>query len=364
MDRWTLEIDRGDIRRAWLTDEPQRDPGEGEIEFAIDLVALTANNVTYAALGQPTGFLGPDAGYWDFFAERGEAGRLPVWGFATVLRSRVPGIQQGEQFYGYWPLASHAVLQSDRTTAVGFVETSTRRAKLPGLYNGYQRVAALPDHRAADHSQWPVWRPLYLTGWLVADQLEDEGDHGAAQVLVTAASSKTALSFAHAMQAREQRPRLVALTSARSVDFVRATGLYDTVLSYDALSEVALEPSALIDFANAAAVVAGVREILGDRLRFDLVVGATHWDATQGPKVAGVPRSAFFAPDRLTKRGREWGDALRDRLAAAWTEFMTVAPTLTRLQERTGAEAALAAWDEAVSGRADPALGVLLRPAG
>ncbi len=364
MNRWTLEIDRADIRRAWLTVEPVPELGEGEIEFGLDLVALTANNVTYAALGQPTGFLGPDAGYWDFFAERDAAGRLPVWGFATVARSRVAGIQKGEQFYGYWPLASHAVLTSEKTTAAGFVETSARRAKLPPLYNGYQRIAALPEHRVADHEQWPVWRPLYLTGWLVADQLADEADHGAEQVLVTAASSKTALSFAHAMRERTERPRLVALTSERSAGFVRGSGLYDEVMTYDALAEVRRTPTALVDFANAAAVVAGVREALGALLHFDLVVGATHWDATQGPKVAGVPRSAFFAPSRLTKRGQEWGDALRDKLAEAWTGFMAVAPTLTRLDERSGAQAALAAWDEAVSGRADPALGVLIRPAG
>lgn len=364
MGHWALEIDRADIRRAWLVREPVPEPADGEVAFALDLVALTANNVTYAVLGQPTGFLGEDAGYWDFFAERDAPGRLPVWGFATVTHSRVPGIAKGEQFYGYWPLASHAVLESARTTAAGFVETSARRATLPPLYNGYQRVAGLPDHRAADHAQWPVWRPLYLTGWLVADQLADAYDHGAEQVLVTAASSKTAMSFAHAMQARERRPRLVALTSARGADFVRASGLYDSVLTYDGLAGLERVPSALVDFANAGPVVAAVRAELGPSLRFDLVVGATHWDAAKGVKPPGVPRSTFFAPERLAKRGREWGDGLRERLAGAWAGFMTIAPTLTRLDERGGAEAALAAWDEAVNGRTDPAVGVLLRPAG
>lgn len=364
MERWTLEIDRGDIRGAWLTDNDERDLADGTVEFTIDLVALTANNITYAALGEPSGLLGHDAGYWDFFGARDEPGRLPVWGFATVTRSRVPGIAPGEQFYGYWPLASHAVIESDRTSAGGFVATEPRRQRLPALYNGYQRVSALPDHRAADHTLWPVWRPLYITGWLVADQLADEGDHGADQVLTTAASSKTALSFAHAMRQRETRPRLIGLTSGRSEAFVRATGLYDDVVTYDALAALQRVPSALVDFANSGPLNADLRAVLGDLLRFDLVVGFTHWDAGTAAATAGVRRTGFFAPARLAKRGQDWGDGLRERLAAAWAGFMTVAPTLARMEERGGGDAALAAYRDAVEGRADPAIAVLLRPAG
>lgn len=363
MDRWTLEIDRADIRRAWLTETDEVELADGEIEVAVDLVALTANNVTYAALGEPMGFLGEDAGYWDFFSTRGAPGRLPVWGFATVARSRVPGLESGEALYGYWPLASHAVLQAERVGAIGFTAVDGARERLPALYNSYQRVAALPDHRAADHALWPVWRPLHITGWLVADQLADEGDHGAEQVLVTAASSKTALAFADALRQRRARPRLVALTSPRSAPFVRASGLYDAVTTYDAVGDLPRVPSALIDFANADAVVRDVRAALSETLRFDLVIGFTHWDAGGATRYADPPRTMFFAPERLAKRGREWGgEVLRQRIAAAWTGFMQVAPKLTGLDERRGADAVLESYEEAVSGQADPATAVLLRP--
>jgi hypothetical protein len=363
MERWTVAIDRADIRRAWLVEGAARELVDGEVEFAIDLVALTANNVTYAALGEPNGFLGEDAGYWDFFSGREEPGRLPVWGFATVARSRVPGLAPGEALYGYWPLASHAVLRAERVGAVGFTAVDGARARLPALYNSYQRVAALPDHRAADHALWPVWRPLHITGWLAADQLADEGDHGVSQVLVTAASSKTALAFADAMRQRRERPRLMALTSPRSASFVRASGLYDQVTTYDEVGTVARVPSALVDFANAADVVTRVRAALGERLRFDLVIGYTHWDAASATRYSDLPRTMFFAPARLAKRGAEWGgEVLRQRLASAWTQFMQVAPRLTGLDERAGAAAALASWEEAVNGRADPGTAVLLRP--
>ena len=71
-----------------------------------------------------------------------------------------PGIEIGEQLYGYWPLASHAVLLPDRVNAVGFTEITPRRTALPALYNQYQRLSALTDHDPADHDWWPVYRPL------------------------------------------------------------------------------------------------------------------------------------------------------------------------------------------------------------
>ena len=363
MERWAIEIDRDDITQAVVVEEDIPTLADGEVEFSVDLVAITANNVTYAALGQPTGLLGPDAGYWDFFGARDAPGRLPVWGFATVMRSTVEGLAEGEAIYGYWPLASHAVLRPDRVGAIGFVEATPRRQTLPPFYNGYQRVSELDDHAAADHALWPIWRPLYLTGWLIADQLHDEADHGAMQVLVTDASSKTALGFAHAMRDREERPHVVALTSARSAEFVRASGLYDEVILYDAIDSVERVPSVLVDLANDPAVVRNVRHALGGALVFDLIVGFTHWDAEgRGEPFEAPPRSGFFAPGRLQKRGAEWGgQELRARIGAAWSGFMHDAPALTEVDERRGADAAFAAYEDAVAGRADPRIAVLIR---
>lgn len=363
MERWAIDIDRADITRAAIVHPPAPALAAGEVELALELAAMTANNVTYAALGGPGGPLGADVGYWDFFADRDSPGRLPVWGFASVVRSDVDGLAPGERLYGYWPLASHAVMRPERVGAIGFTDATARRQALPAFYNNYQRVAALEDHEAADHELWPVWRPLQVTGWLVADQLADEGDHGAAQVLVTAASSKTALGFAAAMRERAGAPAVVALTSRRSEAFVRGTGLYDGVVTYDAIATLERRAAALVDFANDAAVNAAVREALGEALRFDLVVGFTHWDAAGGAAPAGVPRSGFFAPERIAKRAGDWGGAgLRERMGAAWRGFMPLARGLTRLETVTGADGALAAYRAAVTGVADPAVAMLMRP--
>ncbi len=362
---WQIDIGRTDIASAALGELASRDLASGEVEFAIDLVALTANNVTYAALGEKTPFLGADAGYWDFFSERDQPGHLPVWGFATVTRSAADGIAGGERFYGYWPLASHAVLTAGNLRGSGFTEVTPRRVDLPAPYNQYTRLATLGDHREADHDWWPVYRPLFLTGWLIADQFEDEGDFGAATVIVSGASSKTALGFAHAMKARGQGPKLVALASARSAEFTAGTGLYDAVVNYGAIDSIEADGIvAMVDFAGNPAATRAVHEKFGDRLAVDMIVGITHWDAERGGGPLPGPRPiGFFAPGRMQKRSADWGAAgLRERSEAAWLGFMDTAKRLTTIDRRKGAEAALTAYRDAVAGKVDPRAGVLIEP--
>ena len=366
MDRWQLDIVRDDIAQASLADLPDRALAPGEVEFAIDLVALTANNVTYAALGQKTPFLGPDAGYWDFFSERDEPGRLPVWGFATAKKSAVEGVSEGERFYGYWPLASHVVLVADQIRGTGFVEATPRRASLPAPYNQYTRLKALGDHRDADHDWWPIYRPLFLTGWLIADQFEDEDDFDADTIIVSGASSKTALSFAHAMKTRGQGPRLVALASSRSAAFTTETELYDQVVDYGAIDAITAKGKiALVDFAGNAAATRAIHERFGDALAVDMIVGITHWDAERGggAPLPGPRPIGFFAPGRMKKRSKDWGaHGLRRQSEEAWLDFMPTAKRLTAIDRRSGAEAALAAYRDAVAGKVDPRVGVLIEP--
>lgn len=366
MTGWAIDIDRDNIRTAQVVGEALPALREGEIAVAINLYAMTANNITYAVFGKPNGLFGPDAGYWDFFAERDAPGRLPVWGFATVTDSRCDGIQPGERFYGYYPMASHAVLAPQRVSGSGFVDGTPRRAALPAIYNSYQRIEALGDYREADHDFWPVFRPLFLTGWLIADQFEDEGDYGAEQILIASASSKTAIGLGFSVQQRSgPRPQTVGLTSPASVDALSAMGVYDRVVGYDAISSLdAGRAAALVDMAGNGDVTAAVHRHFGDALKASIVVGKSHWDAAPGAAdLPGPPRQGFFAPGRSQKRVADWGGAaFAQRMGASWLAFMQRAGELARIDRRSGAEAALAAYFEVLDGSADPKAGIVIAP--
>lgn len=365
-ERWTITINRDDIRDARLAPHPAAPLADGQIEVAITSYAMTANNITYAALGKPMGMFGNHQGYWDFFSASEGPGILPVWGFATVTASKCNDIAVGDEFYGYYPMASHAVLTVGKAGPNGFTDATPHRTMLPAIYNQYQRVSALGDYRPEHRDLWPIFRVLFFTGWLISDQIEDEGDYGADQILIASASSKTAigLGYTHA-QRKGTRAQTVGLTSAANVADLSARGIYDAVMAYDDIAM--LDPkvtSVLVDMAGSGAVTAAVHNHFGEALKSSITVGKSHWEAD--PSVATLPgpkRQVFFAPGRAQKRAADWGGAgLGQHIGEAWLGFMAVAPSLCMPDHRSGGEAALAAYLEMLEGKADPAKGLLVAP--
>src|SRR3546814_16918563 len=57
---WAIDIDRDDITSAALVGDAPASLAPGQIRVAIDLFAMTANNITYAVLGKPSGLFGTD----------------------------------------------------------------------------------------------------------------------------------------------------------------------------------------------------------------------------------------------------------------------------------------------------------------
>ena len=100
---------------------------EGQVRCRIAHFALTSNNITYAAFGDAMND-------WQFFpvtaADDGTAwGCIPAWGFAEVVQSLHPGVAVGERLYGYWPMASHAVLAPARLSPANFSDGAPHRAE-------------------------------------------------------------------------------------------------------------------------------------------------------------------------------------------------------------------------------------------
>jgi hypothetical protein len=124
---------------------PELALGNGQIRVRIDKFALTTNNITYAAFGEAMN-------YWAFFPVDGpehEAwGRIPVWGFATVVQSMHPDLAVGEKLYGYYPMSSSVVLQPTRVSAAGFSDAAAHRASLHPVYNQYVHCSADPFYTA------------------------------------------------------------------------------------------------------------------------------------------------------------------------------------------------------------------------
>ena len=369
-----FQVHKTELTSTAVRELPEVALAEGEIRLHIESFALTSNNITYAAFGDAMN-------YWGFYPLAAEAegtasawGRIPVWGFATVVESRAEGVAVGEKFYGYYPMASSVVLTPTRVSASSFVDGAAHRAPLAAVYNQYLRCSTDPFYTADTEAIQALLRPLFITSWLIDDFLADNSFFGAVAsiqhpqrgvMLLSSASSKTAYGTAFQLAQRDGI-EVVGLTSAGNVAFCESLGCYHRVLRYDQLDQINADAAAVyIDFAGNA----DLRRAIHTRfvnLKHSSSIGGTHVEQLGGAKDLPGPRATlFFAPAQIKKRTAEWGGAgLGQRLVVAWRSFTAKvshadAPWLT-VEHHAGADAVQAAYMHVLAGRGDPRIGHVL----
>ena len=356
-----IEVARGELERWRVVDREAAPLAGGEARLRIDRFGFSSNNVTYAVIGDLLR-------YWDFFpaapADPGDGthwGRVPVWGFAEVAESRSPDVAPGERLFGFLPMSTELVIVPGRADDATVTDVSPHRAALAGPYNSLRRCTADPVWRPDGEDLQMLLFPLFFTSFVIDDFLADQGDFGAAQVVVTSASAKTSLGLAHLLHARGRR--VVGLTSGGNAGFCRSLGVYDDVRTYDDVDGIA-----------GGAVRPGRRGrrpgrgpppapppgrrvgVLDDRRGHPL--GPRGVRARAG--VTGPRPEFFFAPSQVSKRSAEWGaDELGRRMAAAWTEFAGWVATWLTLDRAVGPDAVIDVFRTYLSGRIDPRSGTI-----
>jgi hypothetical protein len=350
-------VRRDDLRQAQLEQfEVPLAPRAGEILCRVERFAFTANNITY-------GVFGDQIGYWRFFPAADGWGRIPVWGHARVLASGHPQVAAGGRLFGYMPMSSHARFTVGRLDAESLVDAAPHRAELPPTYNRYLRLPADSDPRR--EALYALFRPLFMLSFMVTDFLVEQGLFGASRVILSSASSKTALGLAQILRAdRPNGAEVIGLTSPRNAAFVQSTGYYDQVVEYPALGGLPREPGTVfVDMAGNGETLAAVHRHLADQLRHSCLVGATHWDqrASGIGALPGPRPQFFFAPDRIRQRVHDWGrDEFDRRFNAGLERFQDSITPWFKPVEAHGGEAALAAYRRVLAGDTDPAEGCLL----
>ena len=211
-----------------------------------------------------------------------------------------------------------------------------------------------------------LFRPLFMTDFVLDDWLADNDFFGAGDgiVVLSSASSKTSFGLAHLLAARVSRPEIVGLTSSGNVDFVESLGVYDRVLTYDDVDALDAEVAAVyVDMAGDVDVRRAVHTRLGG-LTASVAVGGTHWDKVGGGgPLPGPAPSLFFAPDQIVKRREDWGPGgVESRFAEAWQAFLPVVEGWITVEERSGADGVVDAYHEVLDGRVDPSVAFVLAP--
>ena len=311
----TFQVRKDSLHTTRIGTSIDQPLADRQVRLVIDRFALTSNNITYAAFGATMH-------YWQFFPVAGDDadgwGCIPVWGFGRVVQSLHPGVAVGERLYGYWPMASHALLQPVKLTAAGFADGTPHRAGLHAVYNQYKRCEADPFYSADTEDLQALLRPLYLTAWLIDDFLADNDWFGAnagaaaspprpALMLLSSASSKTAYATAERL-ARRDGIQMVGLTSAANIAFCESLGVYHRVLAYDQLDALPADtPCVYVDFAGNAVLRLAVHSRFSAPAHSSSI-GGTHVEQLGGGRDLPGPRATlFFAPAQVKKRSADWG---------------------------------------------------------
>jgi hypothetical protein len=329
---------------------------EESLLVKIDRFAFTANNITYAMAGD-------QLKYWHLFPAPAGYGNIPVWGFGEVVASRHPNISEGERLFGYFPMATHLVIEAADVSKRGLRDAAAHRQVAAPVYNAYSRVTGDPAFAGPQGDYQALLRPLFMLSFLVDDLLVENEFFGARSVILSSASSKTAFGLAHLLHTQRQPIRVIGLTSAGNVEFVKSLGCYDEVVTYDAVASMtADQPVVFVDMAGSARLRGDLHRHFGDRLVYSSRVGLTHRDASRDDKnLPGAKPIWFFAPDQIRKRAREWGPGeLEQRFGAAWSGLVPMLDRWIKVTESRGQAAVSQVYLDTLNGRVPPEQGHIL----
>ena len=360
-----VHVRKDALDNATLVEIEDTPLADGAVRLEIESFSVTANNITYALIGEALN-------YWSFFPPKGNtienAGIVPMWGHAKVVESNHDEIAVGERLYGYLPMGTHLDVVPGKVHPGGFTDMTDYRQKMSPIYNSYSRLAADPEHDPEREAERMIYAPLFKTGFIIEYFMRNESWFGAGQVVMTSASSKTSMGFACVAKQNSPEIKRIGLTSAGNVEFVKNTGLYDEVVAYDDLASLENIPTVAVDFAGNSKLLAGLHSHYGDNLKYSCLVGATHIDDRGGTfgvgdKLAGPKPQIFFAPSHFEAFFKEHGVVEGSKMAAeAWMGFLDAVGGAVKIERLSGLEAARTTYLEMVGGSVNPSQGIVIEP--
>jgi hypothetical protein len=335
-----LWVDRTNFRKTNIVHRDIEPIEQGQVLVAIDRFSLTSNNVTYAVVGD-------NIGYWGYYPASDNWGKVPAWGCANVIESTLDEISVGERIWGFFPMASHVVLQPGKIRQDQWFDMAEHRQSLPALYNVFRRTQAEPELLTQMENERCLLFPLFTTSFLIADFLLDNQCFGAEQIVIGSVSSKTGFGLAKILRNDPAiSQRIIGFTSAANVDFVTSLQCCDEVLVYGDEAKVdANIATAFVDMSGDVRLTSALHHHLQDNMLESCMVGATHWEGRGDiSALPGARPHMFFAPGQVDKRNKDWGpgvvmqkgtmasaevaQSIKDDISIEWT---LTAPDLEKL---------------------------------
>ncbi len=347
-------VNKYDLFKAMFSDNKIPIPETDEVILEIERYAFTSNNITYAVTGNTLG-------YWNFFPAKEPFGTIPVWGFANVLFSKNKNISEGDRYYGYFPMSNYLKVIPEKVNAFSFIDDSSHRKGLPSVYNYYLKIPKGAD-RSSDYH--PLIKPLFLTSFLNYFFLKDESFFGCDQIILTSASSKTALSLAFLLSKNKSvdKKKIIGVTSKKNIEFLSKIKFYDKVLLYaDAEKKLNVSKSIIVDFAGNSDYLVKLYDCLGSFLKYVCLIGLADWSSKTDFK--SIPNSKFFfAPYHAEGRYRAMGVKKTTLLAdGLMKEFIMKIKDYIKLKYVNKSKEIHELYLNSLKGKIDPSKGYMVQ---
>ncbi len=295
------------------------DLSSGQVKAKVEAFSFTSNNITYWAMGDKLN-------YWQFFPaaknDDNQYGIIPVWGFAEVVASAHNEVPVGERLFGYFPTAQELVMRPAKVNRLNWFDSSEHRTGLAPGYNIYRRVLAESGYDAKHDDLRMLLFPLHITSFCLHDMLASQQWHGAEQIIIISASSKTSLGLAYALHEDAAAPKVIGLTSAGNQAFVESTAYYQDTFNYDQINGIdATKKTVVVDMSGSGQIISRLHSHLGENMLFSSHVGFTHLDETgMGEGYIAARSKMFFAPAHIQKRYQDWGATVFESKAAQFMQ--------------------------------------------
>jgi hypothetical protein len=267
-------------------------------------------------------------------------------------------------------MGTHLDVLPGKVSAGGFTDMAAHRQPMSPIYNQYSRLNADPEHDPAKEAERMLFGPLFKTGFLIEAMFRRENWFGADTLIMTSASSKTAMGLASVAKDLSPQIKRVGLTSPGNLAFVAETGLYDEVMVYDDVSALPQSASVCVDFAGNSALLRSIHQTLANQLCLSCLVGATHVDArgahsagANGGEMPGPKPVLFFAPDHAVATIQEMGSrGFGEAVGRSWNSFLAHTQGVVDVATHAGLDAAATAFVKTLQGQMDPKKGIIIQP--
>ncbi|MBE7635289.1 DUF2855 family protein [Sneathiella sp. P13V-1] len=356
---FTFDVQKDDLTQSRMTTSEANSENETDnsVWVKTEKFAFSANNITYAAFGR-------SMSYWDIFPRDEDWGNIPVWGNATVIKSNRDDIKVGQRLFGVFPMATEAMLNLMELVPGFMLENSEHRSTVSPVYNRYTLI---PE----DKGQMPenaenatiIFRPLFITAYLLALHLQDNKCFGAKQIVMTSASSKTAICLSHYLKDLGVDVEVVGLTSPKNKSFVANLGSYDDAVTYDDLSAVAGKgPAVIVDFAGDPELIEKLKANLTENFIKAIGIGAADWQASENDRnLPDEDMDFFFAPIHINQRTKDWGPVeFQKRMAGAWMSLLPEVIKWIQIKQLSGPENIQEVYVKMLNNQIDPTEGYVL----